>query len=70
MEYDDLIKNVKATLVKAAAEGKKKGVAAGLKKAAEVVNIKVDEFKESLLSELNKIMAEIDSDEEDSSKEK
>jgi len=70
MEFDDLIKSVKATLVKAAAEGKRKGIAAGVKKAVEVVNRKIDEFKESLLAELNGIIDEADSVEDDSTKEK
>ena len=56
MEYDDLIKNIKATLIKAAAEGKRKGIAAGIEKAIEVVNKKVDELKESLVNELQALM--------------
>lgn len=58
MEFDDLIKNVKSTLVKAAAEGKKKGIAVGIKQASEIVGKKVDEFKESLLTELNNALNE------------
>jgi len=67
MEYDDLIKNVKAGLLKAASDGKKKGVAAGIKQAAEIFNKKLDEFKESLNAELEKL--NVDSAEEDSSNE-
>ena len=48
MEFDDLIKNVKASLVKAASEGKKKGIAVGIKQAEEIFNKKIDEFKEDL----------------------
>ena len=69
MEYDDLLKNVKATLIKAATEGKNKGYALGIKQATEIVNKKVDEFKESLLTELNNLLNNAGSVEEGSSKE-
>ena len=69
MEYDDLLKNVKATLIKAATEGKNKGYALGIKQATEIVNKKVDEFKVSLLAELNNLLNDAGSAEENSSKE-
>ena len=71
MEYDDLIKNVKATLVKAAAEGKKKGIASAVKEAIAVHDRLLDEFKTSFNSEMEKLLKNVeDSSEEDSSKEK
>ncbi len=69
MEYDDLLKNVKATLIKAATEGKNKGYALGIKQATEIVNKKIDEFKESLLADLNNLLNSTGSGEDDSSKE-
>jgi hypothetical protein len=70
MDYDSFIKNVKSTLVQAANEGKKKGIAAGIKEATDIIDKRFNEFKESLLAELNSKLSESQSEvEEDPQKE-
>jgi len=69
MDYDNFIKNVKTTLIQAANEGKKKGKAAATKEAVELIDKRTNEFKESLIAELNSKLNE-EAAEEDSSKEK
>ncbi len=69
MDYDNFIKNVKTTLIQAANEGKKKGKAAATKEAVELVEKRMNEFKESLIAELTSKLNE-EQPEEDSNKEK
>lgn len=60
MEYDDLIKNIKTTLVKAANEGKKKGIAFALAKTREVFDKNIENFKNSFNDDLKAIVDEIE----------